>query len=150
MTLLPLIIAGPAHAAAMAALHEEGITGMPGAATWDAPAFAAHLRLPGKLGFIDPRGGMLLARVAGGEAEILALAVIPAMRRHGIGRRLVLAAGAAAAARGAGTMFLEVHVTNEAARALYGGAGFVAVGRRRTYYADGGDALVLRRTLEET
>jgi ribosomal-protein-alanine N-acetyltransferase len=44
-------------------------------------------------------------------------------------------------------MFLEVAEANAAARALYAAAGFAEVGRRRRYYADGGDALVLRRGL---
>ena len=45
------------------------------------------------------------------------------------------------------TAFLEVATSNVAARGLYGRAGFEAVGLRRRYYADGTDALVLRRTL---
>ena len=48
---------------------------------------------------------------------------------------------------GATAMFLEVATGNAAALALYTGAGFVEVGRRRRYYADGRDALVLRVNL---
>jgi ribosomal-protein-alanine N-acetyltransferase len=44
-------------------------------------------------------------------------------------------------------MFLEVAERNGAARALYAAAGFAAAGRRRRYYPDGADALVLRRSL---
>jgi ribosomal-protein-alanine N-acetyltransferase len=44
-------------------------------------------------------------------------------------------------------MFLEVSEANGAARALYAAAGFEEAGRRRRYYADGSDALVLRRAL---
>jgi ribosomal-protein-alanine N-acetyltransferase len=54
---------------------------------------------------------------------------------------------AQAVAGGAVAMFLEVAEGNAAARALYGAAGFAEAGRRRRYYADGGDALVLRREL---
>ncbi|RYJ01809.1 MAG: ribosomal-protein-alanine acetyltransferase, partial [Acetobacteraceae bacterium] len=36
---------------------------------------------------------------------------------------------------------------NAAALALYRAAGFEEVGRRRRYYADGDDALVMRRVL---
>jgi ribosomal-protein-alanine N-acetyltransferase len=49
--------------------------------------------------------------------------------------------------RGAAAMFLEVSDRNLPARALYAAAGFAEVGRRRRYYADGSDALVLRRGL---
>ena len=41
-------------------------------------------------------------------------------------------------------MFLEVATGNAAALALYRREGFVEVGRRRRYYADRSDALVLR------
>ena len=44
-------------------------------------------------------------------------------------------------------MFLEVAVTNEAARALYAAHGFTAGRLRRRYYSDGTDALILRSTL---
>jgi ribosomal-protein-alanine N-acetyltransferase len=49
-----------------------------------------------------------------------------------------------AAARGAQEIFLEVAESNAAARALYAKARAQEVGRRRRYYADGADALVLR------
>ncbi|WP_254453743.1 hypothetical protein [Siccirubricoccus sp. G192] len=54
---------------------------------------------------------------------------------------------AAARARGAAAMFLEVAAGNPAALALYRGLGFDRVGQRRRYYPDGSDALVLRRDL---
>ena len=49
---------------------------MPEGETWDAAAIAGLLSLPGTLGLVDPGGGMVLARVAADEAEILALVVI--------------------------------------------------------------------------
>ena len=82
------------------------------------------------------------------EAEILTLAVIPGQRRHGIGRALLRAATRRAEAMGAASMFLEVAVTNVAARALYATQGFAEAGIRRRYYADGTDALILRSTLQ--
>jgi [ribosomal protein S18]-alanine N-acetyltransferase len=44
-------------------------------------------------------------------------------------------------------MFLDVAEGNGPAAALYRGLGFAEVGRRRRYYPDGADALVLRRDL---
>jgi ribosomal protein S18 acetylase RimI-like enzyme len=44
-------------------------------------------------------------------------------------------------------MFLEVDMGNFAAQALYRRLGFVQVGRRPRYYANGADALVLRADL---
>ena len=71
-------------------------------------------------------GGLILVRVAADEAEILTLAVIPGVRRSGIGHALLQEATSMAAALGARVVFLEVSVTNIAARALYTKAGFVA------------------------
>jgi ribosomal-protein-alanine N-acetyltransferase len=42
-----------------------------------------------------------------------------------------------------------VHDTNHAARALYAATGFVELARRRRYYRDGSDAVVLELTWKE-
>ncbi len=136
-----MIEASPAHAAALAAIHAAAF---PPAESWDAAAMARLLAMPGVFGLIDPAGGCVLARVAADEAEILTLAVAPGQQRHGVGRRLLQHAGGRAAALGAATLFLEVSAGNGPALALYDAAGFAACGRRRKYYPDGSDALVLR------
>ena len=140
------VLAGKAHAAAMAAVHAAA---MPEGEAWSAAAITAQLALRGTFGLVDPEGGMVLARVAADEAEILALAVIPPRRRHGSGAALLAAAEAQAARAGARTMYLEVAEPNHPARALYGRAGYVLAGRRRAYYRDGSDALVLRKPLRQ-
>jgi ribosomal-protein-alanine N-acetyltransferase len=56
----------------------------------------------------------------------------------------------AAAAMGAAAIFLEVSVANSAARAVYAQAGFKPVGRRRSYYQDRSDALVLRLDVDKS
>ncbi|MDZ4257829.1 MAG: ribosomal protein S18-alanine N-acetyltransferase [Gemmatimonadales bacterium] len=78
--------------------------------------------------------GSVLARVVADEAEVLTIAVAPSHRRRGLGRRLLDAAIAAAADRGAATVWLEVRASNRAARGMYESAGFVAAGLRRGYY----------------
>lgn len=133
-----------AHAAALALIHAAAF---PPGARWGADAMWLQLGLPGAFGLIDAAGGMVLARVAGDEAEILTLAVAPAEQRRGVGGRLLRAAMAEAATRGAVSMVLEVAERNMAGRGLYAGAGFVGVGRRRGYYGGGEDALVLRAGL---
>lgn len=137
-------IAVPAHAAAMAAIHRAAF---PPDEIWGEDVMALQLGLPGAFGRIHPDGGMVLARVAGDEADILTIAVSPQARRQGLGRALLLAALEEAACRGAASMFLEVGVSNDAASALYRMCGFIQVGRRRGYYAGGGDALVMRARL---
>jgi ribosomal-protein-alanine N-acetyltransferase len=89
----------------------------------------------------------LVGTVTAGEGELLTVAVHPSCRRRGLARRLLDAAYAAWADRGAEVVFLEVRGDNTAARALYGGDGWEEVGLRRRYYADGEDAVVMRRSL---
>lgn len=123
------------------------------AAPWDAAAFETLLGQAGVFAIEAPEGFILIRSVAD-EAEILTLAVAPAARRRGLGARLVRDGAAAAAARAAARLFLEVADDNVAALALYAGAGFVEAGRRPGYYArpEGGrqDALILALNLPGT
>lgn len=140
-----LLPASIAHAEVLAAIHEAAF---PPGETWGAEAMALQLGLVGCFGLLRSDGaGLVLARVAADEAEILTLAVLPAARRRGLGAALLAAACADAARRGAAVLFLEVAEANAAARQLYAAAGFAPAGRRRGYYPGGQDALVLRRDL---
>ena len=141
----PVVAAGPAHPALMAAIHAAAF--LPDEA-WSAAIFAGHLSLPGTFGFVHEAGGIVLARAAADEAEILTIAVAPEARRRGVARALLRAAIAAAGARDAATLFLEVSAANSIARALYESEGFGQVGKRRGYYEDGTDALVLAKKLQ--
>ena len=89
--------------------------------------------------------GYVVTWLVADEAELANLAVAPDRRRQGIGRYLLDAAMAEAVAGGAASLYLEVRESNVAARALYGARGFVAVGRRASYYRNPAeDALLLR------
>lgn len=91
--------------------------------------------------------GFLVLVVAPGEAELANVAVAPKARRRGIAGTLVAHALGVADAAGAGTVFLEVRASNDAARALYAALGFSEVGRRAAYYRHPDeDAVVMRRT----
>jgi len=139
-----IVPAGPAESELLAAIHHAVF---PPREAWSVDAMALQLALPGSFGLLEPQGGLLLARVAADEAEVLTLAVLPGLRRQGLGRALLQASMAEAHRRGAAALLLEVAVDNAAARRLYDGAGFTPVGRRKRYYADGSDALVLRAAL---
>lgn len=78
--------------------------------------------------------GYILLRLAGGEAEILSLGVLPEARNRGFGKKLVAAAAAAAKDKGAGKVSLEVSPANAAAIGAYRAAGFTAWGIRKGYY----------------
>lgn len=133
-----------AHAAALAAIHAAAF---PPRDAWGEDAIALQLALPGAFGLIDERGGMLLGRITVDEAEVLTLAVAPLERRQGIATGLLRATTERVRAHGGTAMFLEVAIGNAAALALYHREGFIEVGRRRHYYSDSSDALVLRMNL---
>ena len=113
---------------------------------WTAEEIAAVLAGPGALGIVRAQG-FAIGRAAAGEAELLTLAVDPARRREGLGAALLAGFEACAARDGAREAALEVAEGNAAARALYARAGWREAGRRPGYYADGQDALVLRKAL---
>jgi [ribosomal protein S18]-alanine N-acetyltransferase len=99
--------------------------------------------------------GFIILRTVADEAEILSVAVAPAWRRRGAGKRLVEKACAAAETRGARAVFLEVAKTNKGAIQLYERLGFACVGRRERYYqsanssdTDDGTALILKCELD--
>ncbi len=79
-------------------------------------------------------------------ADLQRVGVHPGYRRRGVARALL--AGLALDARP--RVLLEVRADNAAAIALYERHGFVALDRRRSYYRDGTDALVLQRTTPTT
>lgn len=139
--------AGADAAELLAALHAEAFPHDP----WSAEAMTRLLAMPGSFALIaaenDDPAGLVLARVAADEAEIVTLGVVPRFTRRGIGRSLVSAAAGRAASLGAVRLFLEVGTDNQAARGLYDALGFREVGLRRGYYPGGEDAMVLARPL---
>lgn len=68
------------------------------------------------------------------EADITNVAVDPDRRRQGIGKMLLRELLAKAGELGIRRIFLEVRVSNTAARALYEQAGFRTVDGRKNYY----------------
>ena len=125
----------------------------PEAASWSRPAYESLLQDPrhGCCSVAESNGtvvGFVCFRVAGDEAELLNLAVLPSCRRQGIGSRLLEQMFREAATRGAARIFLEVRETNQSAIGLYQRYGFAVSMRRRGYYSDPpADALVLVRNL---
>jgi len=136
----------PADAAAIAALHKASFQ-----RGWGEEEVysllidknvIAHRAMTGRV-----MAGFILSRLAAGEAEILSVAIAPKQRGRGLSRPLLDLNLRRLAGLGARTVFLEVDENNAPARALYRRAGFADVGRRKSYYQSGANALVLRRDL---
>ena len=79
---------------------------------------------------------------AGSECEVLNLAVLPQYRGQGFARSLLREALETLG----GKWWLEVRVSNTAARDFYKSQGFQEVGRRHNYYSEPyEDAIVMQR-----
>jgi ribosomal-protein-alanine N-acetyltransferase len=139
---------------ALAALHADAFAESRDQ-PWNRESIGTLLAMPGAFGLIGlidgAPAGLVIARVAAGEAEILTLGVVPDARRRGLARLMLDEAASHAAAEGAERLFLEVAEDNLPAQALYMHAGFAKVGRRPDYYGRAGGsrvaALVLARPL---
>jgi len=139
--------ASRADVPALAGLEQAAFTD-----PWSADQLLQALDWSGAIALVaeDDAGiaGYVLGRVVVDQAEILSIATAPRRRRQGLGRALLDGVVAAMIDRGAATVWLEVRVSNEGARAMYESAGFSAAGLRRGYYRQPPeDALVLRREL---
>jgi ribosomal-protein-alanine N-acetyltransferase len=88
-------------------------------------------------------GGYLFAVQLHDELHINKIATHPALRRRGLGRRLLEDALAHARGVEAACVVLEVRESNAAAIEFYNTYGFSRAQKRRAYYQDGEDALVL-------
>ena len=121
----------------------------PEAAGWSRETYEALLRDPQRAccHVADQEAtvvGFVCLRVVSDEAEVLNLAVLPSVRRLGVGSRLLDQALRVAVGMGAHRVFLEVRETNEPALSLYQQYGFTVSMRRVGYYSEPpADALVL-------
>lgn len=117
---------------------------------WTAGVFTSEIELArrGERHYVVARIGPQLVGYAGlmftpDEAHITNIAVDPTMRRHGIGRVLLVHLIETALQRGVESMTLEVRVSNDAAQQLYRTFGFAPAGVRKRYYENSEDALVM-------
>lgn len=87
--------------------------------------------------------GFVALRLAAGVGEILNVGILPDFTRRAIGTALLFHALTWARENGGEEISLEVAADNAAAIRLYEKAGFLPIGRRKKFYADGQDALIM-------
>ncbi len=120
---------------------------------WSSEMLREAIASPGTISLLaeDAEGRVAasaLARLIGDEGELLSIAVDPARRGQGLGRRLLNDVLRRLTRGGASTVWLEVRSSNAAALSLYHSAGFVAAGSRRGYYRRPiEDAVIMKRQL---
>ncbi|BCR05166.1 ribosomal-protein-alanine acetyltransferase [Desulfuromonas versatilis] len=114
---------------------------------WSEPQFRCEME--GAFSSVDlllvdgELAGFLCSRYLQGELEVLNVATAPRFRRLGVARQMLSHVLGQAAQKGMDSAYLEVRAGNLAAVALYQSFGFRPSYRRRAYYPDGEDALVM-------
>lgn len=116
---------------------------------WPSYAFRQELETNHMAHYLVARSGDVVVAYGGiwlmvDEAHVTSFAVRPDHRRAGVGGRLMLELMELSVHLGARVATLEVRLSNESARLLYGRFGFRPVGVRPRYYSDNGeDALIM-------
>jgi ribosomal-protein-alanine N-acetyltransferase len=120
---------------------------------WPSEQFRAEIGKPTRMFLIAESNEQLVAYAgaflpnAGGEGDIMTIAVAPEYRRKGIAKELISRLESWAKARGAIAMMLEVDVSNLDAIMLYQNLGYESLNVRKNYYGYGRDAQIMRRGL---
>jgi ribosomal-protein-alanine N-acetyltransferase len=131
----------PEDAPAVAALEKTSR-----ARPWTEKVIRDELDAPGRIYLAaDSESGLVGfggVMVVGEEAHVTNLLVTEAVRRRGIGRKLLVSLIESAIDSGARHVTLEVRSRNAAAIALYSSIGLAPVGARPGYYIDD-DALIM-------
>ncbi len=116
----------------LAKIHGASFTYAP--RPWSAQEFESLLVSP-NVKLFDQAGGFAIFRFAGPEAELLTIAVNPAVRRQGIAKKLLLTGHESAKMAGVEEVFLEVSVANLQAKSLYEQFGYEVRATRENYYS---------------
>ena len=120
---------------------------------WPAEQFRAEIGKATRMFLVVESNAQIIAYAgaflpnAGGEGDIMTIAVAPEFRRKGIAKELIARLESWAKARGAIAMMLEVDISNIEAIKLYQNLGYESLNIRKNYYGYGRDAQIMRRGL---
>ncbi len=132
-----------AHAADVAAIEAAAM----GTDAWNADLVASELGQRNRTWWVaeahDELVGYAGGLVVDEDLQILKIAVVPAWRRKGIARELLVRVAEDARNLGAVTCSLEVRSGNADAQAFYASLGLDNVGTRPRYYSDREDAVIM-------
>lgn len=114
---------------------------------WLPDMFVSEMEGPCSYARVMEEGGEIVAyatfRVIFDEAHLFNIAVAPEHRGKGHSRVLLTRILEESLKYGGEMMFLEVRASNDVARKLYESFHFYPIGRRKKYYEDGEDAVVM-------
>lgn len=92
--------------------------------------------------------GYAVCGISRGKGHLVSIATSPTARHSGVGTSLMKSIIDYLIGEKVGEVSLEVRPSNGAAIAFYRRFSFVESGRRKAYYGDGEDAVVMRMRLE--
>jgi ribosomal-protein-alanine N-acetyltransferase len=110
-----------------------------GSDAWSHTSVEEELTGPHRHAWVAEDAGYVVVLSSDDVVDLQRIAVTPEHRRRGLAHDLLDTARAAVPGR----MLLEVSASNAGGLAFYAAEGFVEIGRRRRYYRDGSDAIVM-------
>lgn len=96
---------------------------------------------------VASQNGFIVWRTVLDESEIITIGVHPDARGTGIAIAMIGLMENEIKKNGASKIFLEVSHTNTPAIKLYEKCGFVQIGKRKNYYSDGTDAILMQKDM---
>lgn len=139
--------AQPADLFAVAAIEKR----LPTAAGWTLGQFQSALSSERyMMAVLEEDGtviGYAVALKVHPEGQLVDIAIAPEAAGRGFGRKILDHLIGIFRSAGYARLTLELRTGNEPALRLYGRAGFQVVGRRKKFYNDGADAILMDLTL---